>query len=295
MEVKGDPVSLFWQKASCWRKLRLLRQLRGMETDIAQRYLEEMNQLHREDGGFSRSQNEQSSITATAEAVMNLTCSNTSPSSPVVQGALNFLRSLQKENGSWRENPKLSKDKIPFWSSSEKGVPILTADCVEAFVEVAYQNDQCVIKAIEWLKQMQSPTGMWLTLEDADPNDTEPDSTQRAITALIKFGLPVGSNEIRKACNALEKFVLAEAADWAKTHPPVWPWIASLDGLVAAGYTMENKAVQFALKSILEQQQEDGSWPNGYELRVVPTLIGLGVIPSEQALEIIRTMEMKEV
>jgi len=109
----------------------------------------------------------------------------------------------------------------------------------------------------------------------------------------LKFGLLEDSHTIRSACNALEKFILIEAAEWAKTHPPVWPWIAYLDGLVATGYTTENRAVQFALHNILEQQQSDGSWPNGYEVRVVPTLISLNIIPLKQALQTIRTMEQK--
>jgi squalene cyclase len=294
MKLRVDPVPVFWRKASCWRKLRLLRYFGNMETFIAQKYLKEMNNLRREDGGFSRTSDEQSSVTVTAEAIMNLICSGVSPNSPSVQKALNFLLSLQKENGSWRENPKLSKDRIPFWSSCEKGVPILTADCIEAFVEAGYRNDERIIKAVEWLKQMQSPDGMWLSLEDTDPNDTEPDSTQRAISALIKFGLPKDSHIIKNACVALEKFILREAAEWAKTHPPVWPWIASLDGLVAAGYTVENKAVNYALKNIVEQQQEDGSWPNNYELRVVPTLIKLDIIQKEQASETIKVVDSEQ-
>jgi len=291
MKLKEDPMPNFWRKANCWRKLRLLRLLNSLRTDIAKKYLREMISLQREDGGFSRTPDEESSVTVTAEAVMNLVCSNMNSNSPYVQRPLRFLSTLQKENGSWRENPKLSKDKIPFWSSSKKGVPILTADCIEAFIEAGYRNDTRVIKAVEWLKQMQSPTGMWLSLEDTDPNDTEPDSTQRAISALIRFGLPKNSSIIRNACIALENFILKDAAEWAKTHPPVWPWIASLDGLVAAGYTLESKAIRFALEHILKLQQKDGSWPNNYELRVVPTLIKLGIVTSKQALKTINLIE----
>lgn len=294
MQVKGRPIRLYWKKASCWRKLLLLRRLNLLKTNIAKKYLKEMIQLRREDGGFSRSQDEASSITMTAEAIMNLICSGEDKDSSIVKEAVNFLWSLQKENGSWRENPKLSKDKIPFWSSSEKGVPILTADCIEALIEASYRNDNRVIKAADWLKQMQAPNGLWITLEDADPNDTEPDSTQRAISALIKFGISVDSIEIKSACEALEKFILTKAEKWAETHPPVWPWIAALDGLVAAGYDKENMAVKYAIKNILKQQQNDGSWPNRYELRVVPTLISLGFIPREQAEKAIREMEKQK-
>lgn len=291
MEIKGEPIPLFWRKASCWRKLGLLRELDNMKTCIAQKYLREMYSLRNEDWGFSRILDEESSVTVTAEAVINMLHSGIKPNSPHVQKSLNFLSSLQKENGSWHENPNLPKDKIPFWSSCEKGVPILTADCIEAFVEAGYRTDERIIKAVKWLKQMQSPTGMWLSLEDTDPSDTEPDSTQRAISALLKFGIPKNEDLIKNACAALENFILIEAAEWAKTHPPVWPWIASLDGLVTAGYTLENKAVHLALKNILKLQQEDGSWPNNYESRVVPTLIKLGVIARRQVLVKIEAIE----
>lgn len=262
-----------------------------MKTYIAQKYLREMNLLRNEDGGFSRISNEESSVTVTAEAVINMLHSGIKPNSPHVQKSLNFISSLQKENGSWRENPNLPKDKIPFWSSCEKGVPILTADCIEAFVEAGYKTDKRIIKAVEWLKQMQSSNGMWLSLEDTNQNDTEPDSTQRAISALMTFGLPKDSQIIKNACTALENFILTEAAEWAKTHTPVWPWIASLDGLVTAGYTLENNAVHSSLENILKLQQEDGSWPNNYELRVVPTLIKLGVIAQRQVLVKIEAIE----
>jgi squalene cyclase len=291
MKVKRNPMPLFWEKANCWRKLKLLRSLGSIKTSIAKKYVDEMNQLRKDDGGFSRIPDEASSITPTSEAIINLTKLNQDVN--IAQRAMNFLWRMQKGNGSWHENPSLAKDKVPFWSSTEKGVPILTADCIEAFVEVGCQNDKRVVKAVDWLKQMQSHTGMWLSLEGTDLNDTEPDSTQRAISALLKFGLQKDSPTIRKACNALENFILKDANEWAKTHPPVWPWIAPLDGLAAAGYAIENKAVQFALKNILNQQQEDGSWPNGYEIRIVPTLISLGIIPSKEALEAIQKTEQK--
>jgi hypothetical protein len=72
VELKGNPVGLFWRKANCWRKLSLLRSLNTLKTPIAQNYIEEMIRLRRNDGGFSRKPNEASSVTVTAEAIMNL-------------------------------------------------------------------------------------------------------------------------------------------------------------------------------------------------------------------------------
>ena len=149
MELKGNCVKLFWTKASCWRKLFLLRLLNALKTSTAQRYLKEATQLQGRDGGFSRNPQEASSVTTTAEAIMNLIHAGEDPGSLNVQRAVNFLWSIQKENGAWRENPQLLDDKIPFWSSKEKGVPILTADCIEALVEAGYRGDPRVTKAVD--------------------------------------------------------------------------------------------------------------------------------------------------
>jgi hypothetical protein len=280
--LKGDPVKLFWKEASCWRKLSLLRVLNALKTDLASRYLREIMQLQNEDGGFCKSEGEGSYVSVTAEAIIYLIGSGEESCSPIIQQAVDFLWGIQKENGSWHENPKLPKDKIPFWSSSEKGVPILTADSIEALVEAGFKDDDRTLRAVNWLLSMQSPSGLWLSIEGADPKDTEPDSTQRAISALLKFGMQVNSPVIRRACSALEDFIMTEAEEWAKVYPPVWPWVAALDGLVASGYGLENEAVQVALNKILEHQQDDGSWPNRYELRVVPILVALELIPKER-------------
>jgi squalene cyclase len=293
MKLRADPVPVFWAHASVWRKLRLLRTVSTFEDSITEKYLDEMQSLLQRGGGFSRVHGEPSSVSVTAEAIINLVRMNRK--SPVIAEEMNFLWKLQNQNGGWHENPNIPKDKVPFWSSTEKGVPILTGDCIEAAVEGGYKSDPHTTKGIEWLKQMQSPSGMWLSLEGTDPSDTEPDSTQRAISALIRYGIPRGSDIIKKACNSLERFILEEAVEWAKTHPPVWPWMAPLEGLIAAGYDSSQKAVQFAMKNILNLQQEDGGWPNQYELRAVPALIALNLISSKHILEIVRKQETPNV
>lgn len=284
-EFKVKALASFWGKADCWRKLLLLRLVDAVNTFVGRECLKEMKLLQNADGGFGKKRGEASCVTPTAEAVINLIRSGLAPDSKRVVRAVDFMWSLQKENESWRENPNLPKDKVPFWSSCVKGVPILTADCIEALVEAGYRNDFRVLKAVDWLLSMQSHSGMWISLEDADPGDVEPDSTQRAISALIKFGFQVDSPPIVRACEALEKFIFTEAEERARAFNPVWPWIASLDGLVAAGYTVDNRAVKYALEEIFELQLSDGGWPHGYELRVVPTLIGLGVLSREEVLK----------
>jgi hypothetical protein len=67
--------------------------------------------------------------------------------------------------------------------------------------------------------------------------------------------------------------------------------MAPLEGLVAAGYDSSQKPVQFALKNILNLQQQDGGWPNQYELRAVPVLVALNVISSKHVLETINKQE----
>jgi len=277
MKLKGDPIKLFWKNANCWSKLSLLRLLSKIKTDIARKHLEEMRHLQNQDGGFAREKGEASTVSVTAEAIINLIYSGEKPTSPIVKRAIALLWSLQKKNGSWRENPKLATNKIPFWSSTEKGVPILTADAILALAEAGHKNNKELVKAVDWLRSMQSKEGMCIYLEDAEPSDVDPDSTQKALEALVKVNKATYSPCIARGCKALEKFILTEAAEWMKKWP-VWSWIAPLDGLVAAGYDVNNEVVKYALSKILEQQQENSGWPDEYEVRVVPTLITLGLI-----------------
>ena len=290
MRLKGNPIESFWKNANCWRKLSLLRLLGKIRTNVAQKYLEEIRLLQNEDGGFAREKGEASSVSETAEAIMNLIESGDKPNSSIMKKAVTFLWSLQKGNGSWRENPNLAKNKVPFWSSTEKGVPILTADGILALIEAGYKDNKNLLRAVDWLKCMQSEDGMWIYLEGAGPSDVDPDSTYKAIEALKKVDEASNSSYIMRGCKALEKFVLTEAAEWMKKWP-VWSWIAPLDGLVAGGYDVSNEVVRYALNKILELQQEGGGWLDRYEIRVVPTLITLELISKKEAWQEIREVE----
>jgi len=290
MKLKGEPIKLFWENANCWRKLSLLRLLGKIKIEVAQKYLMEMRFLQNEDGGFAREKGEASSVSVTADAIINLVQSGDKPNPLVVKRAVAFLWSLQKENGSWHENPNLAKDKVPFWSSTEKGVPILTADVILALAEAGYKNNENFVKAVDWLKSMQSKDGMWIYLEDAEPSDVDPDSTYKALEALVKVNKANNSLYITSGCKALKKFILTEAAKWTKKWP-VWSWMAPLDGLVAAGYDSNNEVVKHVVNKILEQQQENGGWPGGYEVRVVPTLITLGLISKKESWQKIIEIE----
>lgn len=123
VKLKGNPVALFWKKASCWRKLSLLRSLNAINTSIDQRYIEEMIHLRRNDGGFSRNPDEASSVTVTAEAIMILIQVGEEPNLPPVQQAVNFLWSVQKKNGSWRENPSLPETKFLLGQAAKREFP----------------------------------------------------------------------------------------------------------------------------------------------------------------------------
>jgi len=49
--------------------------------------------------------------------------------------------------------------------------------------------------------------------------------------------------------------------------------------------------IRYALNKILELQQEGGGWLGRYEIRVVPTLITLELIPKKEAWQKIREVE----
>ncbi len=277
-------VRVFWESATHWRRLSLLRQLGALDTPLARGQLDVLARHRREDGGFARATDEPSSVLPTCEAVLDLLGTGDPAHTQVVGAAVEFLWGLQNDNGGWHESPALPDDRVPFWSSKERGVPILTAKCIEALVEAGHGDDTRVRKAVTWLESMQAPTGMWWSIEGTTPDDTEPDSTQAALSALLRAGISKDSPVVQRACKALEEFALDAAAAWEKTHPPVWPWAAALDGLVAADRGMEDRAVRHAVENILRLRQEEGGWPDKYEFRVVPTFVALGLLTRDAVL-----------
>ena len=92
MRLKGEPIKLFWENANCWRKLSLLRLLDKIKTEVAQKYLKKMRLLQNKDGGFSREKGEASSVSVTADAIINLVQSSDKPNSFVVRRAVEFSK-----------------------------------------------------------------------------------------------------------------------------------------------------------------------------------------------------------
>jgi len=90
-KLKGDPIKLFWDQASCSRKLVLLRLLDVLREDLAQKYLKKIARLQNPDCGFSKNKGEASRVTETAEAIINFVTSGEELSSHRIQRAINFL------------------------------------------------------------------------------------------------------------------------------------------------------------------------------------------------------------
>lgn len=107
-KLKGDPIKLFWDQASCWRKLVLLRLLDVLREDLAQKYLKEIVQLQDQDGGFSKNKGETSRVTETAEAIINFVKSSEESSSHRIQKAINFVTFVGTGSVSAQLGPRLA-------------------------------------------------------------------------------------------------------------------------------------------------------------------------------------------
>ncbi|MBE9595199.1 MAG: hypothetical protein IMF19_17175, partial [Proteobacteria bacterium] len=65
----------------------------------------------------------------------------------------NYLKSKQKREGYWGE--------LLQWKDGTSYPTAETSILIEALSRIFGQNDECVIKAVEWIKRIQKEEGYW--------------------------------------------------------------------------------------------------------------------------------------
>ncbi len=88
-----------------------------------------------------------------------------SPNQLNIQSAIRFLLKNQIEQGGWGENPQLAFPKNVIELSTSEGVTWLTADIIVLLRKVGLEKNDQYIKALNWLKHMQTEKGSWSMFE----------------------------------------------------------------------------------------------------------------------------------
>ncbi len=178
MRLKHDPIGFILREGDDKTKLRLLELLELLDTKKAKELTLNLLKSQMPNGGFtSRFNREIAEVTKTCRTALLLLKCGIPQDCLNIQSAVNFLLSLQRDDGGWSENPKLTIPRKVIELSNEKSVTWLTADVIVLLREVGLAENEACKRALSWLRSIQSEAGGWFMFEGDGFEGSDPDST----------------------------------------------------------------------------------------------------------------------
>ena len=199
----------------------------------------------------------------------------------VIQRAAEYIFSCQTEEGDIRGI--LSNQYMPYYN----GV------ILELLIKAGYQEDERVMRALDWLLGMRQQDGGWIipmnmfpmsqyyqiaTGKPISPNRELPSShlaTGMVLRAFCRHPRYNRHPEILSAADLLasrlfmkDSFTSRQAAEyWFKLQYPFW-WttlLSALDALARCGFDDMDMRIRKGLDWFLENQKTDGTWAASYD------------------------------
>lgn len=184
MQFKYNPVPFIFERGDPFTKLCVLEMVDLCNTPLGNKLLLDLLKTQNKDGGFPSKIDPKFSGVKETERIAFLLLRCGMPKDGLIVGSgIRFLLKNQTEEGGFRENSKLTIPPEMIELSNQKGVTWLTADMVDLLREMGQENTKAVLKAIHWLRRVETPEGGWGLFEEDEGVD--PDSNAQ-ITFLMK-------------------------------------------------------------------------------------------------------------
>ena len=277
MKLKRDPIGFILRQGDDTTKLHLLEFLGLLDTKEAKELILSLLNNQMPNRGFpSRFNKKIAGITTTCRTALLLLKCGIPPDRLNIQSAVKFLLRLQREDGGWSENPKLTIPEKVIELSSKKSVTWLTADVIELLREVGLEKSEACRKALSWLRRVQNEEGGWFMFEGAGFEGSDPDSTAQ-ITFLMKDVYGEDDPIYLESKKLFESFLDdvardAErgyylAANGEKRENDIYHLthllLSSLvdkNRRIEAGYDLNDERVKKIVGAIVDSQLDDGGW-----------------------------------
>jgi hypothetical protein len=277
MRLKHDPIGFILREGDDKTKLHLLELLGLLDTKEAKELILNLLKSQMPNGGFpSRFHREIAGVTTTCRTALLLLKCGIPQDCLNIQSTINFLLSLQGDDGGWSENPKLTIPRKVMELSSEKSVTWLTADVIVLLREVGLVESEECQEALNWLRSVQNAEGGWFMFEGDGFEGSDPDSTAQ-ITFLMKDVYGEDDPVYLKGKELFESFLDSVARDvdrgyyvapngekrendiYHLTHL-LLSSLVDKNSRIKTGYDLSDERVKKIVGAIVDAQREDGGW-----------------------------------
>ena len=242
-----------------------LNYLLGKERDdeIPLRYL---SGLQNDDGGFPyNSEKGKSSSVNSTSVNLSLMIELGLTKSAVCRKTLEYLTSVQGEDGSWDENQAINQYNPPFWNTPGdlKTKMWLTATITNHLIQLGYRESEAVRRATQFLLENRNEDGAFFGFLH---------STWISVEV---FGQLEGINSevVRKALKVIERNI-------SRMEDEVSDFIWVLECFHVTGISKDNPIAKRCIARIIELQRENGAWTSadGEKYSVSTTINALNVL-----------------
>lgn len=208
-----------------------------------------LREYQNEDGGFPFN-NKKSNLSS-----INATCLNLSlmielglTESDNCRKTLEYLLSVQGEDGSWDQHPAITQYNPPFWNTPGdlKVKMWLTACILNNLIKLGYIESEAVKKATQFLLKHRDEDGKFVGFLHA------------TWISVGIFGQLEGSNSevVKKALN-----VIKQNFEQLEDDPTNLTWC--LECFYVAGISKDDPVVKRCINRVIELQRQDGAWSSG--------------------------------
>ena len=164
MKLKYDPLPFVLETGKHYHKVQILNALGKKETSLYDRSLTALKAQQNPDGGWSWDYKEnQPSAVAISARTLYVVLETGDYDKESVEKGVQFLQSMQREDGGWSENPVLQsqiRDNWP-WFSAEHSVTWITGRVIATSIRAGCTVDDHIEAGLQFLERMQNEEGGW--------------------------------------------------------------------------------------------------------------------------------------
>lgn len=168
--------------------------------------------------------------------------------SDVCRKTLDYLVSVQGEDGSWDENRAISQYEPPFWNmpGNLKTKMWLTASILDCLIQLGYRESEAVRKGTRFLLENRDEQGKFFGFLH---------STWVSVGVFGQLE-GAGSEIVKKALEVIER-------NLDRVEDGAGDFIWCLECFYAAGISKDTPTVRRCIDRVIDLQRQNGAWTSG--------------------------------